>query len=269
MRKEAILLVAFGSTALETQSVFDHIEEQVRGAFPGVPTAWAYTSRIVRGKLAGLGKIVDSPSMALARLQDGSFTHVALLSLHTIPGIEFHQLVHDARTFEAMAAGRSRVVVAKPLLASHQDLKRAALAMLKWVPTERRPEDAVVLVGHGSEKHAADLIYTAVNATVRELDPRVFLASVQGYPGLGDILPKLRQTEARRVFLMPFMSVAGEHARKDMAGEGPGSFKSILERESYEVLAVLKGTAEYPEILGIWMDHLRLAMTQLREDRLG
>ena len=68
---------------------------------------------------------------------------------------------------------------------------------------------------------------------------------------------------------MPFMSVAGEHARKDMAGEGPGSFKSILERESYEVLAVLKGTAEYPEILGIWMDHLRLAMTQLREDRLG
>jgi sirohydrochlorin cobaltochelatase len=217
--------------------------------------------------LAKLGKLFDSPQVALARFQQGGYSHVALLSLHTIPGIEFHQLVHNAKNFEVMAAGLSRVVVAKPLLASHQDLKRAAAGIVNRVPTDRRPEDAVVLVGHGSEKHAADLIYTAVHATVRELDPRVFLASVQGYPGLGDILPKLRQTEARRVFLMPFMSVAGEHARKDMAGEEPASFKSILEREGYEVLAVLKGTAEYPEILEIWMDHLRVAMAELREDQ--
>ena len=37
MSKEAILLVAFGSTAVETQRVFDHIEVQVKqdlGRYP-------------------------------------------------------------------------------------------------------------------------------------------------------------------------------------------------------------------------------------------
>ncbi len=267
MRKEAILLVAFGSTALETQPIFDHIQAQVQGAFPGIFIGWAYTSGLVRGKLAKFGMKFDSPEMALARLQEDGFTHVALLSLHIIPGIEFHELYHNAKLFEAMVGGLRRLIVAKPLLVSHQDLKRTAEGMVKQIPQERSAEDAVVLVGHGSEKHAADAIYTAVAATVQELDARVFLASVQGHPTLDDVLPKLRRTGAKRVFLMPFMAVAGEHVRKDMAGEQPGSFKSILEQEGYECVPVLKGTAEYPEILEIWLDHLRLAMAQLGEDR--
>lgn len=269
MRKEAILLVAFGSTAVDTQRVFDLIETQVQTVFPEVPTRWAYTSRTVRGRLAELGKRFDSPEMALARLQEDGFSHVVLFSLHTIPGFEFHELVHNTRLFEAMVGGLRRLIVAKPLLVSHQDLKRAAVGMVKQVPNERRPEDAVILVGHGSEKHAADSIYTAMNAMVQELDALVFLASIQGHPTIEDVLPKLYRTGAKRVFLMPFMSVAGEHARKDMAGEQPGSFKSVLEREGYDCVPVLKGTAEYPEILDIWLDHLRLAMVQLREDRLG
>ncbi len=269
MRKEAILLVAFGSTAVETQRVFDHIEAQIKRIWVDIPTRWAYTSRVVRGKLAKAGKVVDSPEMALARLMEDGFTHVVVLSLHTIPGIEFHELQRNARLFEQMVGGLRRVVVALPLLASHLDLKRAAEGMIRQVPKERLPEDAVLLVGHGSKKHAADAIYTAMSAIVQELDPRVFLASVQGYPALEDILPKLQRLGAKRVFLMPFMSVAGEHARKDMAGEGPESWKSVLTRSGYESVPVLQGTAECPEILDIWLDHLRVAITQLREEGLG
>ena len=204
--------------------------------------------------------------MALARLMEDGFTHVVVLSLHTIPGIEFHELQRNARLFEQMVGGLRRVVVALPLLASHLDLKRAAEGMIRHVPKGRLPEDAVVLVGHGSKKHAADAIYTAMSAMVQELDPRVFLASVQGYPALEDILPKLQRLGAKRVFLMPFMSVAGEHARKDMAGEGPESWKSVLTRSGYESVPVLQGTAECPEILDIWLDHLREAIKQLREE---
>jgi sirohydrochlorin cobaltochelatase len=266
IRKEAILLVTFGSSAPETQRVFDHIEAQVKQVVPGVPTRWAYTSRIIRNKLALEGRALDSPEMALARLMDEGFTHVAVLSLLTIPGIEFHELHNNARLFELMAGGLRRVVVAAPLLASHLDMKRAAQAMLKNIPTERRPEDAVVLMGHGSEKHAADAIYAGLNAMLQELDARVFLASVQGYPALDDVLPKLRQQGAKKVFLIPFMSVAGEHARKDMAGDGPDSWKSILTGNGYACAPVLKGTAEYPETMEIWLDHLRSAMTQLHEE---
>jgi sirohydrochlorin cobaltochelatase len=267
MRKEAILLVSFGSSAPETQRVFDQIEAQVKQAVPGTPVRWAYTSRIIRHKLAREGKMLDSPEMALARLMDEGFTHVAVLSLHSIPGIEFHELYGNARLFAQMAGGFRRVVVAPPLLASHQDLERAARAMIKHLPSGRRAEDAVLLMGHGSEKHAADAIYAALNGMLQELDPRVFLACVQGYPALEEVLPKIGRCGARKIYLLPFMSVAGEHARRDMAGEGPESWKSILSGKGCACEAIFKGTAEYPEILEIWLDHLRSAMTQLREEQ--
>jgi sirohydrochlorin cobaltochelatase len=265
MRKEAILLVTFGSSAPETQRVFDHIEAQAKQAVPGVPVRWAYTSRIIRSKLAREGKVLDSPEMALARLMDEEFTHAAVLSLHSIPGIEFHELYGNARLFAQMAGGLRRVVVAPPLLASHQDLERAVRAMIKHLPAERRAEDVVLLMGHGSEKHAADAIYAALNGMLQELDSRVFLACVQGYPALEEVLPKIRQSGAKKIYLLPFMSVAGEHARRDMAGDGPQSWKSILSGKGYTCEVIFKGTAEYPEILEIWLDHLRSAMAQLRE----
>ena len=103
--KKGILLVAFGSTVPEAWPAFTNVEEEVGKAFPGVPIRWAYTSRIVRHRLAGKGKVVDSLEMALARMMDEGFTHVAVQSLHTIGGWEFHDLVRNARAFDGMAGG--------------------------------------------------------------------------------------------------------------------------------------------------------------------
>ena len=53
------------------------------------------------------------------------------------------------------------------------------------------------------------------------------------------------------------MSVAGEHARKDMAGDGPESWKSVLTKNGFKCEVILKGTADYPEIVNVWLEHLR------------
>ena len=63
---------------------------------------------------------------------------------------------------------------------------------------------------------------------------------------------------------MPFMSVAGDHARNDMAGPGDASWKSILEKEGIECVVVLKGTAEYQDFVDIWVDHLRAAFSHFQ-----
>jgi sirohydrochlorin cobaltochelatase len=266
--KKAILLVAFGSSAPGAQKAFDQIEAQTRRAFPEIEVRWAYTSRIIRMKLATQGKRLDSPEVALARLMDDGFTHVAVLSLHTIPGLEFHDLFANARLFGQMAGGFKCLTVAMPLLSSREDMERAAQAMLKHLPSNRQSGDTVILMGHGSAKHAADAIYAAMNARFQELDPHIFLATVQGYPSLQDVLPKLPQKGSKKVYLIPFMSVAGEHARKDMAGVEPDSWKSVLAQNGYDCEPVFTGTAEYPEMVAIWLDHLRAAMAPL-ESRHG
>jgi sirohydrochlorin cobaltochelatase len=263
-KKEAILLAAFGTTVPEAQKAFDRVEAQVRQAFPGIEVRWAYTSSIVRAKVAKQGKVLLSPESALAKLMEESYTHVAVLSLHTIPGEEFHDLNQNARLFGQMVGGFDKILVTWPLLSSHEDMERVVKAMLKNIPVGRKPKDAVVLMGHGTEKHPSDAIYLAMYHTLQELDPNVHIATVDGYPALKDIVPKLKGKKVKKVYLMPFMAVAGDHARNDMAGDKPESWKSVLTKDGFTCEAVLKGTAEYPEIVDIWVDHLRAVLDHFK-----
>jgi sirohydrochlorin cobaltochelatase len=261
--KKAILLVAFGTSIPEAQKAYDQVDGAVRKTFPGVEIRWAYTSKIIRAKLAKQGKLLDSPEMALARMMEEGFTEVAALSLHVIPGAEFHDLYTNAQLFSRMAGGLRRVVVARPLLSSHEDMVQVAEALLKKIPQTRTPGDVVLYMGHGSEKHPADAIYAAMNYAFEQLDPNVLVATVDGYPSLDDLLPKILERKAKRVYLIPFMAVAGDHARNDMAGDKPESWKSILTGKGLSCEAVLSGIAEYPEVVEVWMRHLREAFAQL------
>jgi cobalamin biosynthesis Co2+ chelatase CbiK len=53
-------------------------------------------------------------------MNDG-FTHLAVLSLHTIPGEEFHELYQNAQLFGQMVGGFEKILVARPLLFSLND----------------------------------------------------------------------------------------------------------------------------------------------------
>lgn len=255
--RKAILLVAFGTSVPQAQKVFDKIDSQAKQRFPGTEIRWAFTSGMIRAKLAKQGQQLDSPEMALSKLMNEGFTHVAVLSLQTIPGREFHDLYQNAKLFGQMAGGFRKVLVAPPLLSSHDDMVRVAKGIIKNLPPERKPEDAVLLMGHGNEKHPSDALYLAMAQVFAEVDPGVFLATVEGYPSINDVLPGLEKRKSRKVFMMPFMLVAGDHAMNDMAGDSPESWKSILGKAGYQCEVILRGTGDYPEIVDVWLDHLQ------------
>ena len=116
-------------------------------------------------------------------------------------------------------------------------------------------------MGHGSERHPADAIYLAMNQVFQELDPNVFVATVDGRLALENVLPKLQNRKVGKVYLVPLMSVAGEHARKDMAGDEPESWKSVLTKNGYKCEVILKGMADNPEIVNVWLEHLRVVFS--------
>ena len=78
--KKGILLVAFGSSIPEARTSFRNIEKRAKAAFPAIPIRWAYTSSIIRHKLAKEGTQLDSVELALAKMMDEDFTHVAALA---------------------------------------------------------------------------------------------------------------------------------------------------------------------------------------------
>ena len=253
-KKVGILLVAFGSSEDSAQVSFENIDRKVKATYPGIPVKWAYTSHIIRKKMAGRGKQLDSPEVALARMADEEFTHVAVQSLHTIGGAEYHDLRRTVGAFQAMGAFES-IRLGYPLLATQEDMERAVDAVLATIPAERKKEEAVVLMGHGAH-HPSNAFYSALNFQVQLQDPNVFIGTVEGYPELDTIQALLQKNDIKKVYLMPFMSVAGDHAKNDMAGDEDDSWKSILTKDGYEVAIIMKGTAEFEEFVDIWVDHV-------------
>ncbi|NNK14973.1 MAG: sirohydrochlorin cobaltochelatase [Desulfofustis sp.] len=258
-KKVGVLLVAFGSSEDSAQVSFENIDKKVKATYPGIPVKWAYTSHIIRKKLAGQGKELDSPEVALAKMADEDFTHVAVQSLHTIGGAEYHDLHRSISAFTVMGAFEN-ILLGYPLLATQEDLERTVEAILANLPAERNKEEAVVLMGHGTH-HPSNAFYSALNFQVQLKDPYVFIGTVEGYPELDTIQALLQKNDIKKVYLMPFMSVAGDHAKNDMAGDEDDSWKSILTKEGYEVVTVLKGTAEFDEFVEIWVDHVRGPMS--------
>ncbi len=261
--KKGILLAAFGTTVPEAEKAMNNLDAMAKKAFPGVPVFWAYTSNIVREKLAESGKTTLSPAEALAAMMAQGFTRVAVQSLHTIPGHEFTNLERTAKAFEGMPKGFVQVEVGAPLLWTTDDVQKAVAALLAGIPKERAPGEAVVFMGHGTD-HPAGVYYPAVQYYAWRADPNVFIGTVEGAPELDDVVAELAKRGLKKAYLIPFMSVAGDHARNDMAGKEDDSWANILKKNGIEAVPVLTGTGEKDALAGIWIDHLKAAFDRLR-----
>lgn len=261
-QKIGILLVAFGSSQESAQVSFENIDRKVKEAYPNIPVKWAYTSHIIRKKLAGQGQHLDSPEVALAKLLDEGFTHVAVQSLHTIGGAEYHDLRKVVGAYQTMG-GFESIILGYPMLATQEDLERAVDAIFAVIPKERTKEEAVVLMGHGTH-HPANAFYSALMFQIQLRDPNVYIGTVEGYPELDTILGLLDKNKVKKAYLMPFMSVAGDHAKNDMAGNEDDSWKSILTKAGIQCVPVMKGTAEFDQFVAIWVDHLAGPLTHFK-----
>ena len=253
-KKVGILLVAFGSSEDSAQVSFENIDKKVKSAYPGIPLRWAYTSVIIRNKLAKQGKLLDSPEVALARMMDEGFTHVAVQTLHTIGGSEYHDLRRTVGAYKIMR-GFERVILGYPLLSTQKDMARTVDAILETIPKERKKDEAVVLMGHGTH-HPSNAFYAALMFQLQLKDPNIFVGTVEGYPEVDLIKELLLKNKIKKAYLIPFMSVAGDHAKNDMAGDEDDSWKSILTKAGIECVPILKGTSEFDVFNDIWVDHL-------------
>ena len=258
--KQAILLVAFGTSEKSAQVSFENIAKLAKEKFSGYEIRWAFTSKMIRKKLARLeGKQLDSPSMALEKLADEGFEKVIVQSLHTIPGAEFDDLCATVKLAKHQKGGIAHIAIGQPLVANYANLDRVVDLMLKSAPVERKNTEAVIFMGHGTH-HYANLIYVAFQALLNDKDKNAFIGTVEGNPTLDDIIAKCKKNNIKKAYLIPFMSVAGDHAKNDMASDEDDSWKSVLKANGIDAISILKGTAENDKIVEVWLDNCQTAI---------
>lgn len=248
--KNAILVVAFGTSVPEARVALENLENAVRKAYPDTEVRVAYTSNIIRRKIAKeQNLVIDTPLIALARLQDEGYSKVVVQPTHFIPGEEYNDLkaVVDAVASIPGKYGFTEIVLSEPMLVHQQDYVDAAMILKRAFGKYVGKGRAVVLMGHGTP-HFANAAYAQLQLALDKVAPGFIVGTVEGFPSLEEVQARLVHMGARKVTLVPFMVVAGDHAQNDMAGPEEDSWKSILTAEGYKVDAIVKGMGENDEI---------------------
>ncbi len=258
--KPAIVLAAFG-TSTEAFETYNHFEQKVQARFPDYEIRWAFTSRLVRQKLAqDKGKKLNDLPATLKALQAAGYTQVAVQSLHIVPGEEWEKkIVEASRELPGL-----KMALGKPLLSSKLDQERALQAVAQTFPPDLN-HTAVVLVAHGSPSPEGTAAYLDFNRLLRSHYPQqnVFLGTVEGKPTRQETLEAVKKSGAATVVLMPFLFVAGEHVAKDILGAEPESWKSELLKQGRRVEGITQGLGYQDGIVDIYLDHLAQALKGL------
>ncbi|MBD5307664.1 MAG: sirohydrochlorin cobaltochelatase [Bacteroides sp.] len=252
--KTAILMVHFGTTYDDTRATtIDALNDRVRTAFPDTDVFEAYTSRIIISRLRKRGISKPTPQEALLRLAADGYTHVVVQGSNVIDGIEAEVLRGEA---SLMAPFFKEIRVGRPLLYSVDDCQNVVSILRDRFAPRTARNGAVVLIGHGTSTPATaiysqiDYMFTAAGA------PAFHVATVEGYPDYETTLAKLKASRAKNVTLVPFMLVAGDHARNDIGGE----WRENLESEGFSVTPLLESLGSIPGIREIYIDHIRAAL---------
>lgn len=255
--KIALLLAAYGSANPYSQRAIYSFGALCRQRFPRFPVRWAFTSLLLRERMANMRRKSDSVSKALERLWHEKYECVAIQPLQSIPGHEYQQVCDVVA--ETVRAGKLRCSIGRPLLSAPEEAPEVARALLAHLPAERNGDEDVVLMGHGA-RHEACSLYNDLAAELARLDARVHLGTMSPPNELENIIPVLG---SQIVWLMPLLSVVGKHAISDMAGPDADSWRSRIEAAGHQCRPVLKGISEYGAIADLWLGKLGKAVSVL------
>ncbi len=266
--KDAIVVMSFGTTYKDTrEKTIDATVRDIQNAHPGVKVVTAFTSHIIIDRIKkNEGIEYPTPEEALAQLKSEGYTRVALVSLDIIPGMEYF---YKRGVFYNCRGDFKKMTFGTPLMYWQgqeeqaddvADFIKALSPQFKNLPKDK----AVLLMAHGTPQ-PANAYYSVIQAKLAEMDyQNVYVYTVEGWPNLETVLPKLKKNGIKTVTLMPIMMVAGDHATNDMAGDEADSHKSILMKEGFRVETYLHGLGENKEIRNLYVSRAKDAWEALQ-----
>lgn len=253
---KALLIVSFGTSHSDTRALtLTAIERDLAAAFPERLLLHAFTSRMIASKIEReTGEHVPSIDEALASFEEQGVRDVLVQPTHLMQGAENSKmldlLAQAPSSFESLRVGET-------LLATADDCRKMAQAVIDAFP--KADGEMTVLMGHGSEVKGNE-VYGTMNSCFAALGrDDIVVATVEGEPDFSFALDAVSRRSPGSVVLAPFMIVAGDHAKNDLAGDDADSWESRLAADGFKTRAVLRGLGEYPAVRALIVEHARRA----------
>ena len=289
----AIVLAMFGTTVEAALQGLLAIRTAVATAYPHTPVKLAFTSnqirRIWHRRAAEPAYRAAHPEIpreilqvqgilaTIANLQDQGCHTLVVQSIHIAPAEEFHDLaayvkgLASIRTMKPRWQPFQKIALGRPLLGTYSlthaysnDIRIVAEALADDAELARQQSASLVYMGHGNHHFPTGGLYLELAARMRQAYPGVLtlIGTVEGFPGLDQVLEDLRHHAVQRVVLKPMLLVAGDHVARDLTGPEADSWQSMLTRAGLEVIPALTGLGEQPTVARIFVNHVAEAAAE-------
>lgn len=261
--KKALVVISFGSTFDETRTHdIGGIEQALAAAFPAYDQYRAFTSVIVRKRLAERGIHIDDTETVLQKLLAAGYEEVILQPTHLLHGEEFEQKV---LTLKEKFSGFKKFIISQPLIVNDEDYKLAAAAITVQIPP-LAADEGVVLMGHGTPRNnnqAHGQTYVKLQKIFDAMGQPIIVGTVEeeDTPNFEAVLAKLKERNYKHVHMYPLMVVAGDHANNDMYGDEEDSWKTQIEALGIKTTGHLCGLGRSKAIQSLYIQHVLRALS--------
>ena len=298
---KAILLVAFGSTWQQAYDAFDLTRSEYAKEFSDYDVYLSFSSAICinRARAAENTAARDfyEPKYWLESLGRAKYSEIIVQSMQVIPGEEYGRVVNAMKDFANNSNGdlddeylaNMTLKMGLPLMATEGDAKTLAVELNKNLKSYAS-KGAMLLMGHGNpdeyDTYKANVRYTQLENYLRTINPNYFVGTVDMMENFKTHVRERMEAAGittGKVYCAPLMSIAGDHAHNDMAGdddaweEGVGftpnaegevedtSWKCYFEHLGYTIepeaytddKGLVKGLLEYKNIRDLYIQHTK------------
>lgn len=285
--EQVIVLAAFGTSVPEALVGVLNIRKAVAAKFPGTEVKLAFTSSIIRniwherkGDTAFFTEHKDipvemvniqGPLATITRLQDQGYTTILVQPGHISMGEEYLDLLSTVKGLNSITTIKEKnklfdvLVVGRPVLGTMgdkrpypEDIQQVAMALRGDLVQAEKLDAALVYMGHGNDYFPSGGAYLQFAETLGAMSVKtdVYIGTVEGFPSLDNVIADLKRDKVQKVLLKPFMTVAGDHAKNDMAGDEKDSWRNILGAAGFTVVLAMEGLGENDAFASVFAEHL-------------
>ena len=294
---KVILLVAFGSTWQQAYDAFDLTVAAYKTAYPDYDVFLSFSSAICINRAAAGENVAPRhfyapPFWLKAFAQKGvQYSEIVVQSLQVIPGEEYARVINYIKDFannhtadiEDSYLANVKLKLGVPLLQDENADVKAVAKALNDLYKSYTTQGVVAFMGHGNpdayDTYKANIRYTQLEEALQAYSPNYYVGTVDMMENFKThVLARMQANGITngKVFCHPLMSIAGDHAHNDMAGDdnenGEPNDEGEVEDTSWKCYfaangftcdnstMIVKGLLELPTVRQIWMNHTRAAI---------
>ena len=300
---KAILLVAFGSTWQQAYDAFDQTRAEYERAFSGYDVYLSFSSAIcinrARAAENTTARSFYEPKYWLEAFGRVQYSEIIVQSMQVIPGEEFSRVVNAMKDFGNNSNGdlddkymaNVTLKLGMPLMYTEADAATLADALDENF-SKYAQQGAMTFMGHGNpdeyDTYKANVRYTQLEKALQKINKNYFVGTVDMADNYKvQVRERMEQAGLTKgyVYCAPLMSIAGDHAHNDMAGDDDAwnngfemnddgevedtSWKMYFQHMGYSIDqntfkdngtdALVKGLLEYQNVRNIYKQHTRQA----------